>query len=802
MARPYLRISQNMSGARSQTESAAIDSDTVLEAMLGQCNPAGLEALVRRSLALLKTGNSQQALMRADRAARLEPSRPELQLLKGQCLQQLGQHSRALHCYLEARRLAPDFSPALRALLLLGKKTGTIPRTFLERLQDQLTSLSKGQGHIKLRTARIDDLPTQDQVAAGSTIVDVIIPVYKNFELTRACIASVLASGDRLAREIVVIDDASPEPQLCSWLLQLAEYGLITLLKNNQNLGFILSVNRALELHPERDVVLLNSDTEVTGDWLTRLNAAAYRGPRIGSVTPLSSNGEHFSFPTPFSIGPMPHDGELASLQQAAAHCNPGCSIEVPFGIGFCLYLRRECLNETGYLDDIELSRGYGEEVDLCLRASALGWTHVCALDTYVAHKGNASFGEEKALLVRNNNRLIRARHPLARQLYSDFIAQDPIQPYRQAIERHLIAYNQTTTILVVVNGTQSEEWLQVKLLREFALSDRDFLVLQTCAEGIRGHKLFGYGLRRPKNFAYDLPSDLELLIHDIKALCVNHIVFFDVAHQTPDVLELPKRLQLTYEIRADDYSLYCPQRYLSVNGEFCDDPLEPSVCEECLKCNGWRVGHLANLTNYRQNMTQFVARSDRLLVDSDQTAQRFARRFPHARIEIHQVENRLTSLQVSKSAGAESMPKIPQIAVIGPLTAQGGYGRLLALARVCAQDNLPIEFIVIGETLNDAALMATRKVWVTGALNSCEPPKDLAILFKPAAALYLATWPEANGTQLQTTMSLGLPLFLWSCTPEAPTLERYPCTVIPANTSVHQVACQLIENLVPPPHE
>ena len=75
----------------------------------------------------------------------------------------------------------------------------------------------------------------------------------------------------------------------------------------------------------------------------------------------------------------MPFGTRLAQLHQAANQANDAQSISVPFGIGFCLYLRRTCLDQIGYLDEADLKRGYGEEVDLCLRASAASAALSCS---------------------------------------------------------------------------------------------------------------------------------------------------------------------------------------------------------------------------------------------------------------------------------------------------------------------------------------------------------------------------------------------------------------------------------------
>ena len=67
------------------------------------------------------------------------------------------------------------------------------------------------------------------------------------------------------------MDDASPDPLLAAELRQLAEHGLVSLLVNGTNFGFVLIANRGLLLHENRDVVLLNSDTNVFGDWLDKI---------------------------------------------------------------------------------------------------------------------------------------------------------------------------------------------------------------------------------------------------------------------------------------------------------------------------------------------------------------------------------------------------------------------------------------------------------------------------------------------------------------------------------------------------
>ena len=64
----------------------------------------------------------------------------------------------------------------------------------------------------------------------------------------------------------------------------------------------------------------------------------------------------------------------------------------MPTGHGFCLYIRAECLDETGLLREDLFAQGYGEENDFCMRARHLGWRHVAVPGVFVAHHGAGSF--------------------------------------------------------------------------------------------------------------------------------------------------------------------------------------------------------------------------------------------------------------------------------------------------------------------------------------------------------------------------------------------------------------------------
>lgn len=275
----------------------------------------------------------------------------------------------------------------------------------------------------------------RDDRAGGCRPIDIVVPVYRGEAETRTCIESVLNSSGTVPREVVVIDDCSPEPALSAWLDALARDGRITLLRNACNRGFVGSVNRGMALHPDRDVVLLNSDTEVSGDWLDRLAAAAARHADAATLTPFSNNATICSYPYEGWTGEVPGTLGLAALDALFARTLGGVALDLPTGVGFCMFVRRAALDALGAFDEEAFGRGYGEENDFCRRAAKGGWRNLLCADVFVHHHGGLSFGSDRLALMRAGGRALLARHPEYDEVVRAFITADPFAPLRAAID-------------------------------------------------------------------------------------------------------------------------------------------------------------------------------------------------------------------------------------------------------------------------------------------------------------------------------------------------------------------------------
>jgi glycosyltransferase involved in cell wall biosynthesis len=310
--------------------------------------------------------------------------------------------------------------------------------------------------------------------------VDVIVPAYRDTAMTRRCLESVLQHSDRLLGRLIVINDASPDPDMPAVLRRLARLdSRVRLLVNPVNVGFVTSCNRGLA---ERtgDAVLLNSDTLVTPGWLAELADVARSEPRVACVTLLSNNATICSVPKFCGVTPA-NRVNAAVVREACAHLPR--STPVPTGVGFCLYLRGDVVDVIGGFDPV-FGAGYNEENDWCMRAQAFGFTARRANRAFVYHLGSVSFGSAKSELDHRNARMLEKRHPQYAAQVKGFCASLDAR-----LPAHAVRVRMTGRVRVALDlrhlsphavGTNNYAW---RLARELAASPAIELTLVTRAD-------------------------------------------------------------------------------------------------------------------------------------------------------------------------------------------------------------------------------------------------------------------------------------------------------------------------------
>nr|WP_241697397.1 glycosyltransferase [Halomonas salicampi] len=352
--------------------------------------------------------------------------------------------------------------------------------------------------------------------------VTVLVPVYAGYEETLACLHSVLASQaiNQTPFQLLVVNDASPDAALVDQLTLLAEQKRLILHLQPINRGFIDTVNLGLTQSCGHDVILLNADTLVHGNWVDRLRETAYQMPTTASVTPLTNNGELMSLLGPCNPAEALTPTQLARLDHAAQLANgekEDQSVAIHTGCGFCLYLRHDALAELGGLDPT-LTRGYGEESDWCYRAEARGWQHQGALDVVVAHQGGISFGDEKRLRVKQNLQIINARYPESSPAFDTCLQQDPMRPGRERVIRHWL-YQQPHAALW--HPASADGVLNV--WPSLAQAQRDSRSRGVSMARTSGQLILEGSAPHAWRLRYHLPAERQTLLQDLQALGVHH---------------------------------------------------------------------------------------------------------------------------------------------------------------------------------------------------------------------------------------------------------------------------------------
>lgn len=579
-------------------------------------------------------------------------------------------------------------------------------------------------------------------VDAGAARVDVIVPVYRGVEETLRCLAAARRSRGSAAFELIAINDASPEPLLVEYLERLAANGLLTLLHNAENLGFVKTVNRGMALHPERDVVLLNSDTQVCGDWLDRLRRAAYGAGDIGTVTPFSNNATICSYPEFPGGNPLPPDASIEQLDRLCAEMNAGERVEIPTAVGFCMYIRRACLNEVGYFDEQRFGRGYGEENDFCMRARARGWRSVLTGDTFVYHAGSVSFGGGNGPAIRRAMEVIAGLHPNYHSLVERHIAADPAKPLRRRLDVGRLAGTEPAMLLVNHNWGGGVTRHVLDLAARLRAEGFRPIILQPL-EGDRV-RLHSPGIETMPNLVFHARDEYQEMVESLRSLGIVHAHIHHTINLPERALDPIKELGLTYDWTVHDYYVICPRvNLLNGRSRYCGEP-EPEACNRCIKQNGVVPGAFSagevEIGRWRATHAAWLAGARKVFVPHEEVGARLARYFPQTRIEERRHFETYPPAS-GKSTYLISSAKL-KVAVIGAIGKHKGSDVLYACALDAAERKLPLSFHVVGYTDNDKRFASLPNARITGEYAEAEVFNVLEAE-GCHCALFLSVWPE-----------------------------------------------------------
>lgn len=268
--------------------------------------------------------------------------------------------------------------------------------------------------------------------------VVIIIPVYNAPEQVERCLSSVFKNTE-LSDDcsLLIINDKSSDFRIENLLGAIAKQ-FVTIINHKENLGYTRTINEGISLNVGRDIVLLNSDTQVTPCWLEKLRKAAYSSDRVGTVTPVSNNAGAFSVPEK-DYNKIPSDVSLDEMAHIVEKCGQEQMFRVPTGNGFCFYIKSNVLQHVGLFDDINFPRGYGEENDFCMRVLHAGFENIVTLDTYIYHEGHASFSHARNALQAQGLENLAVLYPDYFSLIKVFDENEVFNSVKRAIRRKVL---------------------------------------------------------------------------------------------------------------------------------------------------------------------------------------------------------------------------------------------------------------------------------------------------------------------------------------------------------------------------
>jgi GT2 family glycosyltransferase len=575
--------------------------------------------------------------------------------------------------------------------------------------------------------------------------VDVIVPVYRGLESVKRCVESVVSFAQVTAFELIVVDDASPEPDLVRWLREARDHHQFTLLQQSSHGGFSAAVNRAFALHPDRDAVVLHGDVTVANDWLDRLVAHAGKGHDIGTVAPFASYGGVAGYPRTDRRNALPDGHTVASLDELFRRANGGASVEVPLTRGPCLYVRRDCIVTVGTFDAGPLGVDYGAEQDFGLRASTAGFRHLLAADIYVAHHGSQSFGEAEArdLAARSESALARLFPHYAR-LRSEFARKDPARPYQRRVDLLRLAESPKPLLLFIAHAWGGGIRRHMNELAAMIAERCNVLVLEPAAGDIV--KLSW--LNENEGFAayFPLPDGLPALAALLRSARLARMHFHHIHGLPRAVLDLPAAVGVPYDCTLHDYYAICPQYHLvAEDGRYCGEP-DAMGCAACLARRPGQWG--MDIGAWRQLFERLLRGADRVIAPSRDVMRRLVRYFPEVKVTV---------LAHPETPVAQPR-RVTRVATLGNLSPEKGLHVVAACAQQARDRALPLSFQVLGSTTAPVPLWPEAPLSIHGQYAEGDLPM-LVGRERPDVLWFPAQVPETYSYTLSVALAAGIPI-------------------------------------------
>lgn len=344
------------------------------------------------------------------------------------------------------------------------------------------------------------------------------------------------------------------------------------------------------------------------------------------------------------------------------------------------------------------------------------------------------------------------------------------------------------TLFITHAEGGGIERHLHEKLL-ELHRANRAWLVLRPAHFG-EDAVLHTSDPRLPER-RFRLPAEAEALERTLRAIASRVEVHHLRSHH-PIVRALPERLGLPYGVTIHDYAMICPRANLvRPDGRYCGEP-DLAACERCIgDYAAAPVAAPGGVAALRAESRRLLAGAAEVTAPSPDARRRMLRHFPELEIGLGAWEGEAEPLTPTQSP-------LSRICVAGNLSQAKGFDILRDCAADAAERRLPLDFVVVGRSADDAALRATGRCEVIGPYPEAEGPAWLAAQ-RGAVGFLPSVYPETWCYALGVLQRAGLPLAAFDLGAQAARVRATGGTLLPLGLPPGRINDVFLRMMRPP---
>jgi GT2 family glycosyltransferase len=619
--------------------------------------------------------------------------------------------------------------------------------------------------------------------------IDILIPVYNGREFLDSLFGSIIKNTS-VPYRLLIANDKSTDPGISKYLADFKNSNPnidITVIENEDNLGFVKTVNKLAKL-TKNHFVILNTDTEVPPHWLERLIFPIISKEDIASVTPFTNSGTICSFPEFLVDNPMFEGMDVATLDSYFQYVDFEKNyVEIPTAVGFCMAINKKVYDKIGLFDEI-FGKGYGEENDWSMRAAKAGYKNIIAPNLFVYHKHGGSFkSEEKKKLMDHNFALLRDKHPNYFLLVEDFIRKDPLKHLRSILKIRILSklYKPIMIFDHSLGGGANE------YTNDF-VKDKNLVIILRYDFNRTKYiiEFLGKKIEKLSFEIYDI-KDIEKIIFyfNIEEIIINELVSYPKILDLLDFLIKLKKnnKNINFTFNVHDYYCICPMyNLLNYEIKYCNIPSNLALCDECILKNKLIETEVPfvkhdypnlKISLWREKFNELLKHSSKIVCFSNSSKDIIQKTYKNLSVDVFEVKPHIVDWV--RPVTIKKTSETINIAILGNLGIHKGAYIVSSLASYIDYHNLNLKIHIFGNVFEPyESFYSNKSVVKHGGYKKNNLPKlmeenEIDIIFIPSI------WPETFSYTTEEAIKMDMPVAVFDLGAPAERVKNYSKGII-----------------------